>query len=839
MKLQDISLPVEFTFSRQRTDASLRVLVKNAIDFLESFGEESVVGKKFYSIIKAGGGRTRFNRLLKAAKFENDPEGFFSSILGHLESANNYTSHPVEVNKIELPYLFLLSILEILIPGDSYHTIKKVEKLEKLTNIKVPDEERKDLQKVIETYPVRLSDHVIRQMRLSNPVAYQFMPFVDELNKEGLVQTWVGQFHRGIVEQMYQNRPIFVLNMACPVYCRFCFRKHKECRNQKTPTQPHVKEAVRYIKDSQFIKEVVLTGGDPFMNRATVTLAIDGLKDVPHVQTVRIASRSISYYPHMFYRDESYWINYLKRKNIELKEKGKRIEVATHFIHPDEISIESLDIITELVSSGIAVYVQTPFLSGCNDEGPELVELYRKLRGAGAEMHYLYIPCSSIQGNRRYVSPLSSGFRMSNFLRAHLSDRALPRTTTATSIGKIDWGTTGWVVEKDKESPEYIWIRTPYTKEFYEPFTPILHLTGKARINSEGTLDAKFMANIGDDSFLVGERKPRTSETFYPPTKNITEDTNDNIQEAILNLRNRSLGDQRNTQSIVNTGFKGLYRIHKTRVEMDIDTDMQDIKNKLSYLKHNSHITDIILSSKGDIVDSIYRVTEVIQLLRSIKHINSIRLRSLKFNYEPELYTYPVVSKLSSLNKLSIVDPQRLEIETQFLHGSEFKPEHKKLAKLLRSKGITVYNNTPLLTYINDSPESLHAIAYKCREMDIEFHHCYISGLPLQLYWNAQYPINETDIIDIATHVRMNGSGRELPRYIYRTILGEVDYGLTSQLISTDDTGRILLKLLPYDLSYFREMDTEFVVPKGVRTADDGKFIVKIDGVRIVPDFLV
>jgi lysine 2,3-aminomutase len=42
-------------------------------------------------------------------------------------------------------------------------------------------------------------------------------------------------------------------------------------------------------------------------------------------------------------------LRYLKRKNLELQARGKRMEVATHFIHPDEISPQSLSIITDLV----------------------------------------------------------------------------------------------------------------------------------------------------------------------------------------------------------------------------------------------------------------------------------------------------------------------------------------------------------------------------------------------------------------------------------------------------------------------------------------------------------
>jgi L-lysine 2,3-aminomutase len=115
--------------------------------------------------------------------------------------------------------------------------------------------------------------------------------------------------------------------MACPVYCRFCFRKHKECRNQKAPTQIHVKNAASYVRNSPEIKEIVLTGGDPFMNKATLSMAVELLKDLPHVQSLRIATRSISYYPYLFFNNNNFWINYLKRKQLELEQKIKELRL--------------------------------------------------------------------------------------------------------------------------------------------------------------------------------------------------------------------------------------------------------------------------------------------------------------------------------------------------------------------------------------------------------------------------------------------------------------------------------------------------------------------------------
>ncbi len=784
--------------------------------FLEHLAVRPLIDRDFFEIIQTGDGQTKLVRLLAACGYSDDTPGFLSELLQQLGRADG--TGKISINNIEMPHLLLMAILEVVLPGNRFISIKTTKHLEEVTNIKLKETDRADLQKVIDTYPVRLSMHTVRQMRVSRNVAYQYLPFVEELDNIGHTNTWIGQFHQGLLEQMYQNRVIFLLNMGCPVYCRFCFRKHKEERNQTNPTAEAVAEAVEHVRNSPSIKEIVITGGDPFMNMENMAGAIDGLMEVEHVQTLRLATRSIAYYPHLFLGDDARLLNYLKRKNLELQERGKRMEIATHFIHPDEISPQCLLIISELVRNGIAVYVQTPFLKDCNDEGPELVRLFSLLRGAGAELHYIYIPCSPIHGNSVYWSPIAKGLQVGSYLRAHLSDRVVPRICTATPIGKMDWNSSGWAVEPVAENDNFIWIRSPYTPEYFKQFAPIANELKNIRVNEEGTIDIQYMAKLGDDSLFLGSRPLRLGGGVFLP------ETTDAVMAAIRSGEALSA-------SLVDTRSLMISRVHETRVEVNAHCTEED----LYYIRGDERITDVLIVSEQDGVEALFQVARIIRVLEDIGHVNAVRLRSLMFNYEPERYTAEVIDTLTSLNKLSIANPKRLEIETQFLVPDEFRPEHGRLARLLKNKGITVYNNTPLLGRINDTPDIIQLLAYNCREMGIEFHHLYIAGLPIQNKWNANNPVALYDVVDIATKVRRDGSGREIPRYIIRTVVGEVDFGLSSTIKGTGET--LSVKLLPYDLSYFKGLSVDFTWPEEVTEDDDGKPVVPVTGLLKTTDF--
>jgi len=161
MNLEDAVHEVEFVNSREQAEVNLSALASGATDFLGHFGEEYLLGKVFYDIIGAGDGQTKFQRLLSAAGYANSPQGFFAELTEKLGGANGA---PIAVGGIDLPNLFVLSILEKIIPGNRYISIRDVSQYEKLANISIGESEREALQEVIETYPVRLSLHTLRQM---------------------------------------------------------------------------------------------------------------------------------------------------------------------------------------------------------------------------------------------------------------------------------------------------------------------------------------------------------------------------------------------------------------------------------------------------------------------------------------------------------------------------------------------------------------------------------------------------------------------------------------------------------------------------------------------------
>jgi hypothetical protein len=385
----------------------------------------------------------------------------------------------------------------------------------------------------------------------------------------------------------------------------------------------------------------------------------------------------------------------------------------------------------------------------------------------------------------------------------------------------MDWHSSGWAVEKDAADDKFFWIRTPYTPEYFKSFAEKVDQLPGVRVNPEGTLDARFMARIGDESYFLGSR-PSTTEKA---------DTTDGL--ALERMQSLALKNQKIGNSIVSAPLPTLFRAHETRVEIDASAGAEE----LAVIEKDRRITDVVITSQADALDHLYEIERLVKKLQGVQHVNAVRLRSLKFNYQPDGFTKGVIDRLGELNHLTIANPLRLEIETQFLHVDELKPIHKYLAAELNGKGITVYTNTPLLTDINDNPTGINRLAFDLRQMGIEFHHIYVAGWPLQKEWNAEHPLDISNVIDIASRVRKDGSGREIPRYIILTELGEVDFGLTSRIFEQE--GELLLKLLAYDLDYFKNLDSTFQWPAGVSVDESGHPVVPVSGLTNSTEFFM
>lgn len=90
----------------------------------------------------------------------------------------------------------------------------------------------------------------------------------------------------------YPDRvPLHVSNI-CSMYCRHCTRKRKVGDQDSIPSKFEILKGIDYIKNHPEIRDVLLSGGDPFMlSDEYLEWILDEVSAIDHVEVIRIGTR--------------------------------------------------------------------------------------------------------------------------------------------------------------------------------------------------------------------------------------------------------------------------------------------------------------------------------------------------------------------------------------------------------------------------------------------------------------------------------------------------------------------------------------------------------------------
>jgi len=254
----------------------------------------------------------------------------------------------------------------------------------------------------------------------NDPIARQFVPSAAEtvIAPEELADP-IGDEARspikGIVHR-YPDRVLLKPLHACPVYCRFCFRREKVGPGGEALSDAELDAALDYIRAHSEIWEVILTGGDPLMlaprRLAALIAALDA---IGHVAVIRIHSRVPIVEP--------------SRMTDELVSALKPARAAlwfgVHCNHARELGAPTRAALTRLADAGIPLLGQTVLLAGINDDADTLDQLMRALVASRVKPYYLHHP-DLVRGTGHFRVSIERGQALMKALRGRLSGLAQP-----------------------------------------------------------------------------------------------------------------------------------------------------------------------------------------------------------------------------------------------------------------------------------------------------------------------------------------------------------------------------------------------------------------------------
>jgi lysine 2,3-aminomutase len=254
----------------------------------------------------------------------------------------------------------------------------------------------------------------------ADPMARQFLPDLRELDaKAGELADPIGDgAHEAVpgVVHRYPDRALLKIVHACPVYCRFCFRREMVGPGGAALTGAAFDRAIGYLAGHSAIREVIVTGGDPFMLSARrVAALMAALKPLSHVRVVRWHTRVPVVDPA---RVTPAFVR-------ALNSGGKAVYVAVHANHPREFTAEAQAALVRLADAGIALLSQSVLLNGVNADAGTLQALMRAFVENRVKPYYLHHP-DLAPGTGHFRVGIAEGQALVAGLRGHLSGLAQP-----------------------------------------------------------------------------------------------------------------------------------------------------------------------------------------------------------------------------------------------------------------------------------------------------------------------------------------------------------------------------------------------------------------------------
>jgi len=303
------------------------------------------------------------------------------------------------------------------------HRIRSLDVLESLLGIKFSPDKRSQIEKTIKKFPMAITPYYLSLIDTNNmendPIFRQSVPTIHELEysqadmrdplHEDKDSPVPGITHR------YPDRVLFLVSNVCAMYCRHCTRKRRVGDIDNIPTKEEIKIGIDYIRNTPQVRDVLLSGGDPFLlSTDYLDWILTELRKIRHVEIIRIGTRTPVVLP--------YRITY---RLVEMLKKHHPLWINTHFNHPREITASSKEALSKLADAGIPLGNQSVLLAGVNDCPIVMRSLVHKLVVNRVRPYYLY-QCDLSEGLSHFRTPVGKGIEIIESLIGHTTGFCVP-----------------------------------------------------------------------------------------------------------------------------------------------------------------------------------------------------------------------------------------------------------------------------------------------------------------------------------------------------------------------------------------------------------------------------
>lgn len=247
------------------------------------------------------------------------------------------------------------------------------------------------------------------------------------------VPTFEGEPIDGM-QHKYRETVLFfpTQGQTCHSYCTYCFRWAQFVGIEELKQANKEPELLaNYVRAHPEVTSVLFTGGDPMVMKTRIFRRyVEPLLDIEHVQSIRIGTKSLAYWPHRFVTDDD--ADDLLKLVGEVRARRKHLAVMGHYSHHRELETPmARKAISRLLSAGAVIRAQAPLIRHVNDDAKVWARMWRTQVRLGVVPYYFFIERDT--GPKHYFEvPL--GRALSIFEGAYRKISGLGRTVRGPSM---------------------------------------------------------------------------------------------------------------------------------------------------------------------------------------------------------------------------------------------------------------------------------------------------------------------------------------------------------------------------------------------------------------------
>lgn len=290
--------------------------------------------------------------------------------------------------------------------------MKKPKYITRLDQLKhLSETERGRLQDVCDKFAFRTNEYYLSLIDWNDPndpIRRIVIPDRGEIAVSGCLDASNEKLYTKVpgLEHKYEHTAVLLVNDVCGGYCRFCFRK-RLFMDKNDEVVKDISEGLEYIREHEELNNILLTGGDPLlMSTNKLEKIISKLREIEHVQIIRIGSKMPAFNPYRILDDPSLLEMFEKYSTFE-----KKIYLMAHFNHPRELTREAIKAMHLLQKAGVVTVNQTPLIKGVNDSPDVLADLMDTLSFIGVPPYYVF-QCRPTRGNAHLAVPVERAFEI-------------------------------------------------------------------------------------------------------------------------------------------------------------------------------------------------------------------------------------------------------------------------------------------------------------------------------------------------------------------------------------------------------------------------------------------